>query len=405
MVCAAAARSDPMLQTLDATEMGFLQIATLQAVACGLWALGAGLVATERRALAHWAAYAGLASMAWFGLALHYRGPPLLTVLAGLGAALALRRGIRLFTGAAVGWRGAVLALAIVGAAGLLPDAGAWRAVRAVLNFGVLAAVYLGIALDLRHHARTALRWRWPVLLALPPLFGAAALAARAALALLRPGSVVTDMTQHSALNVGSALVYIVLVLLLHATLLVLVVSRLVGELQQLARRDPLTGLPNRRAMLELLDAQAARTRRASDTFAVLLIDLDRFKAINDGHGHEVGDRALAHAAQRIAQTLRPIDRLGRLGGDEFVALLPGRDAAGAAADAEGLRRAVQEEGLACGELRLALSLSIGVAQYAGEDVARLLARADAALLRAKRGGRNRVERADTTAPPPGARA
>jgi diguanylate cyclase (GGDEF)-like protein len=389
-----------MLQTLDATAMGFLQIAILQAVACGLYALGAALVASERRALAHWAAYAGLACAAWLGLALEYRGPPLLTVLAGLGAALALHRGIRLFTGSPVGWRGAALAIGIVGAAGLLPDGGGWRAVRAVLNFGVLAAVYLGIALDLRRHARQALRWRWPVLLALPPLFGAAALAGRAALALLRPGSVVTDMTQHSALNVGSALVYTVLVLLLHATLLVLVVSRLVGELQQLARRDPLTGLPNRRAMLELLDAQAARSRRASDTFAVLLIDLDRFKAINDEHGHEVGDRALAHAAQRIAQTLRPNDRLGRLGGDEFVALLPGRDAAGAAADAEALRRAVQDEALACGELRLALSLSIGVAHHAGgEDVARLLARADAALLRAKRGGRNRVERAEAAAP------
>jgi diguanylate cyclase (GGDEF)-like protein len=179
------------------------------------------------------------------------------------------------------------------------------------------------------------------------------------------------------------------------------VVSKLLGELQQLARRDPLTGLLNRRAMLELLDAQVTRSRRATDTFAVLLIDLDRFKPINDEHGHEVGDRALAHAAQRVAQALRPGDRLGRLGGDEFIALLPGRDAAAAAADAERLRLALRSEPLAHGGLQIALSLSIGAAQWAGggEDVARLLARADAALLRAKRGGRDRVEPAHSAGP------
>ncbi len=385
-----------MLHTLDATGMAFLQIAVLQAVASGLWALGAWRVPAERRALAHWAAYALLASTTWFSLALQYAGPPMMTVLAGLGAALALRRGVRLFTGSDLRGRGAALAVGIVVAAGALPDDGTWRATKAVLNFGVLAAVYLGIALDLRRHARDALHWRWPVLLALPPLFGAAALAGRSALALLRPGSVVTDMTQHSALNVGSALVYTMLVLMLHATLLVLVVSKLLGELRQLARRDALTGLLNRRAMHELLDAQVARSRRATDTFAVLLIDLDRFKPINDEHGHDVGDRALVQAAQRLAQALRQDDRLGRLGGDEFIALLPGRDAAGAAADAERLRLAVHRAPLVHGGVRVALSLSIGVAQWAGgsEDVARLLARADEALLRAKRGGRDRVEQA-----------
>jgi diguanylate cyclase (GGDEF)-like protein len=316
------------------------------------------------------------------------------TVLGGLGAALALRRGIRLFAGSDLGWGGAALAVGVVLLAGALPVGDGWRPVQAVLNFGALAAVYLGIAGDLWRHARDGLHWRWPALLALPALLGALALAGRAGLALLRPGSVLTEMTQPSALNVASALVYTVLVLLLHATLLALVAARLLGELQQLARRDPLTGLLNRRAMHELLDAQAAQSRRATDTFAVLLIDLDHFKPINDEHGHEVGDRALAHVAQHLAQALRPDDRLGRIGGDEFVALLPGRDLAFATAEAERLRVGLQRLPLAHGGGVLPLSLSIGVAQWAGagEDVARLLARADDALLRAKRAGRGRVE-------------
>ncbi len=392
----------PMLQALNATETAFLQIAALQAVAALLWAVGAWRVPAERVALAHWAAYAALASAAWIGLALQFRAPPLVTVLAGLGAALALRRGIRRFTGSELGWGGAGLAVAVVVGAGLLPEA--WRAPRAVLNFGALAAVYLGIAFDLRRHARDGLHWGWPWLLALPPLFGATALAGRAALALVRPGSVLTDMTQDSALNVGSALVYTVLVLLLHATLLVLVVSKLLGELQQLARRDPLTGLLNRRELLALLDRQAQGGRRSADRFSVLMIDLDHFKSINDRLGHEAGDRALVQAARQMARALRDQDRIGRFGGEEFVAWLPGVGLDDALALAERVRRTVGGAALAGAGGEAMLTVSIGVAQWAGpgEAPGPLLARADAALYRAKRAGRDRVE-ADRAPTPAGA--
>ncbi|HRH90018.1 MAG TPA: GGDEF domain-containing protein, partial [Rubrivivax sp.] len=291
-------------------------------------------------------------------------------------------------------WRGAALAVAVAVASSLLPRDG--RLAPAVLNFGVLAAVYLGIALDLRRHARDVLHWRWPLLLALPPLLGAATLASRSAMALLRPSTVLTDMTQHSVLNVGSALAYTVLVLLLHATLLVLVVSRLLGRLQQLARRDALTGLLNRRAMHVLLDQQAGQRRRAADTFSVLMIDIDHFKEVNDRHGHEAGDQALVHIARRMMQALREQDRLGRFGGEEFVVLLPASDLGRALAEAEALRRHVREQPLQLGALSLPLSISIGVAEWGGvaEDPSRLLARADAALYRAKSLGRDRVEAA-----------
>jgi len=281
-------------------------------------------------------------------------------------------------------------------AAGMLADEPAWRALRAGVNFGLLAALYLMMAFDLRRYARDDLHWRVPLVLSLPVLLGAFGFGSRALRALLWPESVPNEMTVHSALNVGSALAYIVLVLLMHATLMALVVTRLLGQLQQLARRDALTGLLNRRAMHAALDQHARRHRRAADTFSVLMIDVDHFKDVNDRHGHEAGDRALMHISRLMAQALRAQDRLARFGGEEFVVLLPASNLARALAEAESLRLQVRGQPLQLGELSVPLSVSIGVAEWAGagEDLSRLLARADDALYRAKRLGRDRVEAA-----------
>jgi len=187
-------------------------------------------------------------------------------------------------------------------------------------------------------------------------------------------------------------------VLLMHGTLMTLVVARLVNDLQRLARRDGLTGLLNRRAMHDLLDAQAALRRRADDRFSVLMIDVDHFKAVNDRHGHATGDRALAHIARLMTQALRAEDRLGRLGGEEFLVLLPGADRRSALAQAERLRLSVRAAPMHDADVGVdvALTISIGVAEWAGadEDGSRLLARADQALYRAKGLGRDRVEAA-----------
>jgi len=269
-----------------------------------------------------------------------------------------------------------------------------FRPLQAAVNFAVLAWVYFDTALLLRRFARDRLQWRWPLLLTLPLLFGALGFGSRAIRALLWPDSVLAEMSVHSALNVGSALSYIVLVLLMHATLMALVVSRLVNDLKRLARRDALTGLLNRRAIQELIDRHAGAQRRVADTFSVLMIDIDHFKAVNDRHGHAAGDLALTHIARLMTQILRAEDRLGRLGGEEFAVLLPASSLARALAEAERLRLAVQLAPVSAGEVSVPLTVSIGVAQSAGaaEDPARLLARADGALYRAKRLGRNRVE-------------
>jgi diguanylate cyclase (GGDEF)-like protein len=385
-----------MLSALTATEMAFLQIAVLQAVAALLWGLGAWLAQAERAALAHWSAYAGLSAVTWTLLSLHFRSPPVLLVLIGVCSVIALRRGIRLYIGRPLGWATPALMVALVLAGGALAQEANWRALQAVINFGVLAALYLATAFDLRRHALEDLHWRFPLALSLPLLLGGVAFGSRALRAALAPESVATEMNVHSALNVGSALAYIVLVLLMHATLMALVVARLLGRLQQLARRDALTGLLNRRAMHAALDQHARQRRRAADTFSVLMIDVDHFKDVNDRHGHEAGDHALMHISRLMAQALRTQDRLARFGGEEFLVLLPASNLARALAEAESLRLQVRSQPLELGELSVPLSVSIGVAEWSGasEDLSRLLARADDALYRAKRLGRDRVEAA-----------
>ena len=225
----------------------------------------------------------------------------------------------------------------------LLGDDPGWRPLQAVLNFGVLALLYLvhGRWTCAAMRATTctgACRW----LLALPRAAGrrSASAAARCARCCW-PESVLTEMNVHSALNVGSALSYIVLVLLMHATLMALVVARLLRPAAapgaaRCARPACSTGVRCTAA----LDQHARQRRRAADTFSVLMIDVDHFKEVNDRHGHEAGDRALAHIARLMAQALRTQDRLGRYGGEEFVVLLPASNLARALAEAETLRLA-----------------------------------------------------------------
>ena len=383
-----------MLSALTATQVAFLQIAVLQAVAACVWALGAWFVRGDRLALAHWSAYSALSSVTWTMLSLNLQSPPLLAIVVGMCAAIALRGGIRRFVGLGPGWQLPLALLLLVLLFGALADNPDLRPMQAGVNFGVLCLLYAGMALDIGRHARDDLHWRWPWAMSLPLLLGAFGFGSRAVRALLWPESLWAEMNVHSGLNVMSALSYVVLVLLMHATLMALVVARLVGHLQRLARRDGLTGLLNRRAMHDLLDRQMRQRRRADDAFSVLMIDVDDFKSVNDRHGHEAGDRALTHLSRLMTQALRAEDRIGRFGGEEFLVLLPSSDRVRALVQAERLRLEVQLRPLQLEGLSLPLSVSIGVAQWAGnvEDASRLLARADAALYRAKHLGRNRVE-------------
>ena len=178
-----------------------------------------------------------------------------------------------------------------------------------------------------------------------------------------------------------------------------------IGDLE--SGRDALTQLLNRRFLPTILRREIALQANTGRQFALLLIDLDHFKAINDTHGHEAGDRALQHAAALLVENTRGSDYLFRYGGEEFVVVLGSVQLDEAVGIAEGLRRAIASAPVALADGgQLAITASIGVAMQDGHpDYERILARADAAMYQAKRRGRNRVELAGDGMPdPPGVR-
>jgi len=173
--------------------------------------------------------------------------------------------------------------------------------------------------------------------------------------------------------------------------------KRLELELQRLATTDALTGAANRRSFLEQAEAELARSRRYGLEMALVMMDVDHFKRINDTLGHARGDAALCHLVQLCAQIVRKQDLLGRLGGEEFALLLPQTSMEDAAHLVERLRHHIETSGLELqvGSPPASLTASFGVTALRPEDlrVEELLGRADQALYRAKDGGRNRVER------------
>lgn len=161
-------------------------------------------------------------------------------------------------------------------------------------------------------------------------------------------------------------------------------------ELSRLATRDELTGIPNRRAMQQTLRWAERRSQEKRCGYGLVLGDIDLFKQINDTHGHDCGDQVIAAVATALSQGLRDGDMVARWGGEEFLVLLPDTDRDGALAVAAKLREAAAGVRVRYGAVELAPTLSFGV--VAAEDcepVDQSIRRADRALYRAKRGGRN----------------
>jgi diguanylate cyclase (GGDEF)-like protein/PAS domain S-box-containing protein len=163
--------------------------------------------------------------------------------------------------------------------------------------------------------------------------------------------------------------------------------------LQYIAHHDPLTDLPNRELFHDRLQTALARARRNKERLAVLYIDLDGFKEVNDGHGHAVGDLLLQEVAQRIRRCLRESDTVGRIGGDEFVVLLNNITLPEHGAVVAEKIRAVLDRPFELGGKRLHISSSIGVAAYPdhGDDNKQLIRHADEAMYAAKKNGGNRL--------------
>jgi diguanylate cyclase (GGDEF)-like protein len=164
-------------------------------------------------------------------------------------------------------------------------------------------------------------------------------------------------------------------------------------DIEEKARRDDLTGVYNRRALLVAMEEARQRANVTGEPLSICVIDLDFFKRYNDEFDHLTGDRVLQAFAQAVRDGLRSTDVFGRYGGEEFVQILPHTALAGAILDAERLRSQISTLDIPFARSRGPLTVSVGVAQYRpGETIVQTFARADGALYKAKQLGRNRVE-------------
>lgn len=164
--------------------------------------------------------------------------------------------------------------------------------------------------------------------------------------------------------------------------------------LKNMANTDPLTGVGNRRFFMEEGRKEYFRSKRYGQALSLLMMDIDKFKSINDTYGHDIGDVALKALAKRCMETLRTSDMFARLGGEEFAAILTSTGIDGAAILAERLRASVEAMSTPSAKGDIRFTISVGVTQLAGgpgEDIEVMLGRADKGLYRAKEAGRNRV--------------
>ncbi|MFN0186211.1 MAG: diguanylate cyclase [Aquabacterium sp.] len=374
----------PSLLWLVAFQLG------LYAVAWGLCSL---LLRESRVAVAHWGGFLLLLGLGlWLAGGrdeprdwLHHNGT---NVLALIGFA-AMRRGTERFMRVR---SSDVEQWAIVGPAVLLV---AWLGPHA-------DAAPARITLAYAVQAWTVLRCMFKVREALAQEFGRAAIACTfgpgvviGILQLLLAGNQLLnweqpqEMQRNTAGNLGLMMLYLGGCAFFNIGFMAMMTLRLVAELRRASMADPLTGLLNRRALDQVLAAEWQRHRRQRQPLALMLLDVDHFKRINDTRGHSAGDEALVNLADLLRHSVRTTDAVARLGGEEFLIVLPGAERAQAAVLAERLRRQAAE--------LLGTTVSIGIAQARAEDIAvqALVERSDQALYRAKAQGRNRVESDD----------
>jgi diguanylate cyclase (GGDEF)-like protein len=353
----------------------------------------------RRRHLRIWTVGLVMQPVAWLLLAARGTVPDMASIALGNGLLLfgfaEMCRAVRGFRGLPELrwlWWGAVLVALVL----LVLFAGAWPhySARVLVNSTTAMVLFSGIGVALapafRSGGFSAARFTgafaaFGVLVA-AWRFAEHALAMRADGSLLEAGP--SDMVVFMYACVG--------VTFLSLGFILMHTERAYDDLRQLASVDALTGVLARSGLVEQGERLLSEARRYQRPTSALMIDLDRFKGVNDSLGHEAGDRLLQHLTERARLVLRGEDLLGRMGGDEFVALLPSTDAAGARVVAERLRAALSHEHLRVHGMEVPVPVSIGVAQARpGEDTLDdLLQRADQAMYRAKRAGGDRVEMA-----------
>ncbi|MBW1863654.1 MAG: diguanylate cyclase, partial [Deltaproteobacteria bacterium] len=173
-------------------------------------------------------------------------------------------------------------------------------------------------------------------------------------------------------------------------------IIRLKQKILELAGTDALTGLLNRRALMERMEQEIERSMRENDLFSLILSDIDYFKKVNDTFGHQAGDLVLRKFSHQLTTVTRPYDFVGRYGGEEFIAFLPGAGVFQAETIAERMRKRVEEMTIMLpddsGPVRITASFGVAsLLMKSGDTLDLIIKRADDALYRAKREGRNRV--------------
>lgn len=373
--------SVPTMMWLVAFQVGLHTLA---------WLLAARLVPEERRALLHWAAFNALLAL---GLLLSgARGPERLWLtynganVATLLGFAAMRRGSELFlrTGRSDTVQALWLApwlLALL----LLPPSREWAALRAVVAFLGQATLLMGMAWSVAPALRAEFGRRTHHYLLAPSVL-IAGLNAALALRQIWHGTEPLELHLSLTQNVGLLYAYLAGSALFAFGFLVVVIQRLTLRLREVSQRDELTGLLNRRAMNEFLDGQWHRHLRRRYPLALVMVDLDHFKRVNDSQGHAAGDAVLQRTAALFRQHLRREDLVARMGGEEFLLLLPDTELAAAQALCERLRALAHTEALG---VTMSLGLTMAAPEDGSADVA--VRRADTALYRAKAEGRDRL--------------
>ena len=378
------------------------------ALALGNLALCAALFffdhgAARPAALSVWSLARQCQAGAWllFALAASSVFPEAIAVPAGyalLFAGVAMEAGAQWESVGRGGWRrptwtSLAIALALFLGAWLIDNTG----LHVVVASLALGAFYLSCA------AALGCGWRGASMLqrflAIATALLALVVAARGVMVLSMPGG--WGWPPNGMLRHLSTAAFYLLMLLGGFGMLLLARERLQQELARLQVIDPLTDVPNRRGFFNALGPWMALARRPGLPTALVVLDLDQFKRINDGYGHPAGDVVLRHVVEVCKRQLRDSDQLGRLVGVEFAILLPRTNQAEAALVAERMRAAIEANPVKTERAMIAMTASFGVTTIRADDsMVTLFQRADEALQAAKRAGRNRVEQAAAAAAP-----
>lgn len=354
-----------------------------------------------RRAAWHWA---GATALLGGGMALVLMRDRLdlvwgfwLANLLLMGGFLMLRRGVEVFARQTPSDRTSLAWLLAVPAAVLL--AGAERPGWPSVTLLSLAMSWIvgGAAWTVHRGLREEFGRTLACACAVPMATLALVLGTRGVLGPFMPSLISAALTGSQTANVAMLVSFVGVGVLVTLGQVLLVMTRLVTRLRRLSDRDSLTDVYNRRSIERALAAETARLARSGQPFAVLALDIDHFKEVNDRYGHPAGDQVLRELAALMQRAGRSTDLVARTGGEEFWMLMPGADRAGSVQVAERLHALVGDcvVRVPQAEIRFTVSIGVALADDPREDTQSLIRRLDAALYRAKNRGRNRVEQAE----------